>query len=250
MSSGCAAQTASMPSSSSMRPDLVAMLRRIQVAAVWPSSFAAFGASQGASSGTFRASRLSRRWACSTSTRTAGLMRGIVPRVAADAAPVLEQVVALGVRGERLHAELAGERGEPVLRRPDPLAAHLDDLAVADVVVEEAAAHPVAGLDTTTDRAPRAVERAGGGEPGEPRAHDDHVRLASPGRPPPEPNSLPWRVRMPPATHSAEREEERRLNTRTLTIASVASARRPPLPRSSGSPAHGSPRRSPLSWWR
>jgi hypothetical protein len=29
---------------------------------------------------------------------------------------------------------------------------------------------------------------------------------------------------MPPATHSAEREEERRLNTRTLTIASVASA--------------------------
>jgi hypothetical protein len=29
---------------------------------------------------------------------------------------------------------------------------------------------------------------------------------------------------MPPATHSAEREEERRLNTRTLAIASVASA--------------------------
>src|SRR5215211_4752322 len=29
---------------------------------------------------------------------------------------------------------------------------------------------------------------------------------------------------MPPATRSAEREEERRLNTRTLTIASVASA--------------------------
>ena len=29
---------------------------------------------------------------------------------------------------------------------------------------------------------------------------------------------------MPPATHSVEREEERRLNTRTLTIASIASA--------------------------
>jgi hypothetical protein len=29
---------------------------------------------------------------------------------------------------------------------------------------------------------------------------------------------------MPPASHSAEREEERRLNTRTLTIASIASA--------------------------
>ena len=39
-----------------------------------------------------------------------------------------------------------------------------------------------------------------------------------------DPTSLPCPVRMPPATRSAEREEERRLNTRTLTIASVASA--------------------------
>ena len=62
-----------------MRPDFVAMFRRIQVAMVWPSSFAAFGASQGASSGTFRASRLRRVCACWTSTSTAGLMRGIVP---------------------------------------------------------------------------------------------------------------------------------------------------------------------------
>ena len=48
MSSGWAAQTASMPSSSSVRPPFVARLRRIQVAALWPSSFAAFGDSQGA----------------------------------------------------------------------------------------------------------------------------------------------------------------------------------------------------------
>jgi hypothetical protein len=37
------------------------MLRRIHVAAVCPSSARAFGASQGASSGTLRAMRLSRR---------------------------------------------------------------------------------------------------------------------------------------------------------------------------------------------
>ena len=94
MSSGCAAQTASMPSSSSMRPDFVAMLRRIQVAAVWPSSFAAFGASQGAFRGTCRASRLSRRCACSHVDEHDGVDARDRARVAAHAAAVLEHVVA------------------------------------------------------------------------------------------------------------------------------------------------------------
>ena len=60
-------------------PRCVTRLRRIQVAAVWESSRAASGASQGASSGTLRASRLSLRWARSTSTSTSGLIRGIAP---------------------------------------------------------------------------------------------------------------------------------------------------------------------------
>ena len=80
--------------------------------------------------------------------------------------------------GKGLHAELARERGEPVLRGPDPLAANLDDLAVSDVVVEEPAAHPVAGFEHDHG-CPAGCERAGGGEPGQARAHDDHVRLAS-----------------------------------------------------------------------
>ena len=57
----------------------VATLRRIQVAAVCESRRSASGASQGASSGTVRASRLSLRWARSTSSSTSGLIRGIVP---------------------------------------------------------------------------------------------------------------------------------------------------------------------------
>ena len=79
MSSGWAAQTASMANSSSIRPGLVARLRRIHVAAVCPSSRSAFGASQGASSGTRLASLSRRRCARSTSSSTSGLMRGIVP---------------------------------------------------------------------------------------------------------------------------------------------------------------------------
>src|SRR5215207_4533814 len=63
MSSGWAAQTASMPSSSSVRPPFVARLRRIHVPALWPSRFAAFGASHGACRGTLRARRFSRRCA-------------------------------------------------------------------------------------------------------------------------------------------------------------------------------------------
>ena len=58
-----------------------------------------------------------------------------------------------------------------VLRGPDPLAADLDDLAVADVVVEDSPAHAVARLeDDAVDPALRQVER--GGKPRESRADD------------------------------------------------------------------------------
>ena len=71
----------------------------------------------------------------------------------------------------------------------------------------------------------RGAQFACGGEAGEPGADHHHVGLVCRrvGHRP-DPTSLPCPVRMPPATRSAEREEERRLNTRTLTIASVASA--------------------------
>ena len=79
MSSGSAAQTAWMPSSRRVRPARVNTFLRIHVAAVSESSRAAASASHGASVGTVRASRLSFRWARSTSSSTSGLMRGIVP---------------------------------------------------------------------------------------------------------------------------------------------------------------------------
>ena len=247
-----AAQTASMPSSSSMRPGFVARLRRIQVAAVWPSSFAAFGASQGASSGTLRASRLSRRWARSTSSSTTGLMRGIVPAVAAQAAAVLDQVVALrrgwGRSPRRARAASAASRScvGPIHCPPTSttLPSPMSWFSTRPPTRSRAS--------TTTTEAPPRRQPARGGEPRQPGAHDDHVRLVCPRvghrR---DPTPLPsLRCADGLATRSAEREEERRLNTRTLRSRASRPPRRLPSPRSSGSPAPGSPRRSPLSWWR
>ena len=78
---------------------------------------------------------------------------------------------------------------------------------------------------TTTTEAPRALSSRAAARPASPAPDHHHVGLVCRRvGPPPDPTSLPCPVRMPPATRSAEREEERRLNTRTLTIASVASA--------------------------
>ena len=152
----------------------VARLRRIQVASVWPSSFAASGASQGASQ------RDAAREPVEPALGTLDVQqhdrvdaRDRAP-VAAQPAAVLDQVLALAVRGERLDPELRGQRGEPVLGRADPLPAHLDDLAVADVVVEHAPADPVARLHHHDRRAARA-QPARRGEAREPGADHDHV---------------------------------------------------------------------------
>jgi len=66
--------------------------------------------------------------------------------VTAQRAAVLDQVVALAIRAEGLDAELRGQGREPVLCRADPLPAHLDDLAVAQPMVEHAAADSLARL--------------------------------------------------------------------------------------------------------
>ena len=64
--------------------------------------------------------------------------------------------------------------GQPVLGRADPLAADLDHLAVADVVVQHPAAHPLAGLEHH-DRGPARHERPSGAEPRQPRPHHHDV---------------------------------------------------------------------------
>ena len=82
-------------------------------------------------------------------------------------AGALEQVRARGVGREGLEAELADQPQRPVLRRPDPLAADLDDLAVADRLVEGAAADPVARLEHDGDAArPRPARGPRQGRPG------------------------------------------------------------------------------------
>lgn len=71
-SAGSAAQTASVASSNSFRAAAVRVLRRSQAANVCASQRSAFGAVQGASSGTRRAIRSSRARACSKSASASG----------------------------------------------------------------------------------------------------------------------------------------------------------------------------------
>ncbi len=77
---------------------------------------------------------------------------------------------------EGLDAQLSGERRDPLLGRADPLAADLDQLARADLLVEQPAADPVAGLDY--DRLdPGGKEAATGDEPGKAGPDDRDVRF-------------------------------------------------------------------------
>jgi hypothetical protein len=69
------------------------------------------------------------------------------PGVPAHASPTLEDLVAGVVGGERGDAELAGQRQDGALLRTGPLAAYLHHLAVSEVGVQRAAAHPPARLE-------------------------------------------------------------------------------------------------------
>ena len=107
MSSGSAAHTASMPSSSSVRP----RLRGAGCGASrWPRS--GRPASRRSApptarrSGTCAPVRLSRSCACSTSTQDQRVDARDRAPVAAQRAAVLDHVVALAMCGKRLHAEL------------------------------------------------------------------------------------------------------------------------------------------------
>ena len=143
-------------------------------------------------------------------------------------------VLALVWVGNVSTPELLGERGEAVLRRPDPLAADLHDLAVAEVLVQQPAADAIARLEHD-HRGAAGQQVAGRHEAREPGADDGHVGLAQcslahratvsdllreavPYRGP----SLVSRAMSSRARST--REEERRINLRTLAIASAASA--------------------------
>ena len=98
-------------------------------------------------------------------------------RVRRELAALVEQVVAVVVGLEGLHPEFAGQLREVILRRPDPLAADLDDLAGvggAQSMVQRPATDAIAGLEHD-HRAPGRVELARGREAREAGADDDHI---------------------------------------------------------------------------
>ena len=76
------------------------------------------------------------------------------------AAVELEQVARPRCRWGRSRCRLVEQREHAVLGRPDPLAADLDDLAIADLGVDSAPADPVAGLEH--DHRARRPRRARG----------------------------------------------------------------------------------------
>jgi hypothetical protein len=117
-----------------------------------------------------------------------GVEAGDRAPVSAQAAIQQEQVVALAVRRKRLHADIAGERGDPVLRRTDPLAAHLEHLSAADGGVQRPPADAVPSLEDHDVCAARG-EVARGSESGKAGSDYDHVGRAIHGS-----KLLLWRV--------------------------------------------------------
>ena len=75
--------------------------------------------------------------------------------------------------------ELPRQCRDPVLGRADPLAADLHDLVVADRLVQQSPADPVAGLEHQ-HRPARRRELPGGCQPGQPGPYDDDIDLGCP----------------------------------------------------------------------
>ena len=70
----------------------------------------------------------------------------VVPAIALDVAAYGEEVLAFHVCREEANAEFLGEHQDAILRRADPLPANLDYSTALECVVQDAPAHPVAGL--------------------------------------------------------------------------------------------------------
>jgi hypothetical protein len=78
---------------------------------------------------------------------------------------------------ERRDAELTGQAEDVVLGRADELSAGLDDLAVAEIVVQGATPHAVPRLEDD-HAASRCRQGPGRGEPGEAGADHDNINPA------------------------------------------------------------------------
>ncbi len=87
----------------------------------------------------------------------------------------MQDVHAGVVSREPGHAELRSQGQQPVLSRPGIFAAHLHDLAVTDIPVDDSPADTVSGLQQQ-DRAVRRQEVARGSQPGQSGTNHQHVR--------------------------------------------------------------------------
>ena len=107
-----------------------------------------------------------------------GKHQGVDPRdgagVGAPLAVEVQDLLPGVVRGEGRHREFRRKRVQPVLGRPGPLAAHLDDLAVADVLADHPAAYPVPGFEHQ-HRAPGARQLAGSRQARQAGTDDQHI---------------------------------------------------------------------------
>jgi len=80
----------------------------------------------------------------------------------------MQDLLALVVSSEGSDAKLGGEREDSVLARPGPLPAHLDNLAVTEILVHHPPADPVPGLEHQHGTACRChgARRRQPGQPG------------------------------------------------------------------------------------
>ena len=153
----------------------VRAFRRIHVSNVCASSAPARSAAHGTSSGTCAARRSKRACACPMSASTSGPRLGRHP-VTDLLVSHVHQMLPGVVRGERLEPELGGELGHAELGRSDPLSAELHDGAVRQLVVEDSATDPVAGLEHH-DLLARSGKLARCDQARDPGADDRHLGL-------------------------------------------------------------------------
>ena len=146
---------------------------RSQSSTVIRSQAAARRARAGSSSGTRRHISSICAARAPSSTRWVERDPGQVAAVALEVAAPGDQLVAGAVLRERRDAELVGEARDPVLGRPDPLAAEIEDV-VADPARQRAAADPIAGLDHD-HVGPGGAELARRAQARQPGADHDHV---------------------------------------------------------------------------
>ena len=166
--------------------------------------------------------------------------------VTAQASRVLDDVLPGGVGGKGAHPELGRQRREPVLGGPDPLAADLDDVAVADVLVQHPPADALARFDDQYLH-PRGDGRTSRRQAGEAGPDDDEIgvaclRIGHLGGPYRRPAGRygPTRWLRLRAAMSARRSGVTTCGRSRLRV--PPPPRRPSSPRSSGSAAPGLPR--------